>query len=66
MKMKVKTFSIIAGSAACNARCPFCVSKMTPDSGITVKEPDVNWRNFSISAGLAKLYGADTARGRCL
>lgn len=59
--MKFKTFSILAGSEACNARCPFCVSKMTPPQGITLKEPKVNWRNFKISATLAKQSGVDTA-----
>jgi len=27
--MKTHTFSIVVGTAACNARCPYCVSKMT-------------------------------------
>lgn len=27
--MKTHTFSIVVGTAACNAKCPFCVSKMT-------------------------------------
>ena len=58
--MEVQTFSIIAGTMACNARCPFCVSKMTPPQGMTLKEPDVNWRNFHKSAQLAKEYGAKT------
>jgi len=59
--MKFKTFSIIAGSGTCNARCPFCISKMTPSNGIELKEPEVNWRNFRIAARLAREYGADTA-----
>lgn len=59
--MKFKTFSIVAGSEACNARCPFCVSRMTPPQGISLKEPQVNWRNFRIAALLAKQSGADTA-----
>ena len=59
--MKIKTFSIVAGSEACIARCPFCVSKMTPTQGITTKEPEINLRNFHIAAKLAKQSGADTA-----
>lgn len=59
--MKFKTFSIVAGSEACNARCPFCVSKMTPPNGLALKEPEINWRNFKIAAKLARDYGADTA-----
>jgi MoaA/NifB/PqqE/SkfB family radical SAM enzyme len=27
--MRIQTFSIIVGGSACNARCPFCVSRMT-------------------------------------
>ena len=60
--MKIQTFSIIAGSEACNARCPFCVSKMTPSCGLDeLKEPEVNWRNFEIACKLAKQSGVTTA-----
>ncbi len=60
--MKIQTFSIIAGSEACNARCPFCVSKMTPSCGLDeLKEPEVNWRNFRIACMLAKQSGVTTA-----
>jgi len=59
--MKFKTFSIVAGSEACNAQCPFCVSKMTPENGLGMKEPEVNWRNFRIAAMLARQSGIDTA-----
>lgn len=58
--MKIQTFSIIAGSEACPARCPFCVSKMTPPLGVKLKEPKVNWRNFGIACLLAKQCGATT------
>ena len=27
--MEIQTFSIVVGSRACDAHCPFCVSKMT-------------------------------------
>ena len=59
--MRIQTFSIIAGSEACNARCPFCVSKMTPLLGVELKEPDVNWRNFDIACKLAKQSNVTTA-----
>ncbi len=59
--MKFKTFSIVAGSEICDARCPFCVSKMTPENGLSMKEPEVNWRNFRIAAMLARQSGIDTA-----
>lgn len=28
--MKIQTLSVVAGTEACNARCPFCVTGMTP------------------------------------
>ena len=58
--MQIQTFSIIVGSAACNARCPFCVSKMTPNE-ISNKLPQVNWRNFEIACRLAEKAGCTTA-----
>lgn len=58
--MRVQTLSILAGSEACNARCPFCVSKMTPLLGVELKEPEVNWRNFRKACLLAKQSGATT------
>ena len=58
--MKIQTFSILTGSEACNARCQFCVSKMTYDGGVSLKKPEVNWRNFHIAAKLAKSVGVTT------
>jgi molybdenum cofactor biosynthesis enzyme MoaA len=51
--MRIQTFSIVTGSEACNARCPFCISKMTPPLGVRLQEPEVNWRNFRIACRLA-------------
>lgn len=59
--MKIQTFSIVAGSEACNARCPFCISKMTPPVGVTLDEPEVNWRNFRVACRLAERCGVTTA-----
>jgi molybdenum cofactor biosynthesis enzyme MoaA len=59
--MQIQTFSILAGSEACNARCPFCISKMTPPLGVHLKEPEVNWRNFGIACRLAERCGVTTA-----
>ncbi|QQG45199.1 MAG: hypothetical protein HYW89_04345 [Candidatus Sungiibacteriota bacterium] len=58
--MRIQTFSIIAGSEACNACCSPCVSKMTLPEGIETKEPEVNWRNFKIACRLAKQCGCTT------
>lgn len=53
--MKIQCFSIIAGSAACNAKCPYCVSKMTGVKEIGLKEPKVNWRNFEKACRFAQI-----------
>lgn len=59
--MEIRTFSIVAGSLACNARCPFCIASMTPENGVGTKEPEVNWRNFRKACQLAKDSGCVTA-----
>lgn len=51
--MKIQTFSIVVGTAACNAHCPFCVSKMTGKE-LSLKETPINWRNFEKACQLAK------------
>lgn len=58
--MKIQTFSIIAGTEACNARCPFCISKMTPSVNARLKDPPVNWRNFRIACRLAAMNAVTT------
>jgi molybdenum cofactor biosynthesis enzyme MoaA len=59
--MKIQTFSILVGSEACNARCPFCISKMTPGGGVQLEEPEVNWRNLRVACRLAERCGVTTA-----
>lgn len=59
--MRIQTFSILAGSEVCNARCPFCISKMTPPLGVEAAEPEVNWRNFRVACTLAQRSGVTTA-----
>ncbi len=49
--MKFQTFSVVVGTKACNAHCPFCISKQTGLFGTT---PTVNWRNFRIACRLAQ------------
>lgn len=58
--MKIQTFSIVAGTKVCNAKCPFCVSRMTPSDGIGLEELKVNWRNFHKACALAKQCGVTT------
>lgn len=57
--MKFKMFSVVVGSAACIAKCPFCVSCETPNKD-NLKEYDINWRNLDIAANLANRSNIDT------
>lgn len=59
--MKIQTFTVVAGSAACNARCPFCISRQTPNSGVQLKEPEINWRNLQVGIDIAKAHNVTTA-----
>jgi len=57
--MKISTMSIVVGSRACNAKCPFCVSRMTgfeelPHMG------DINWHNLNKAVMRAKMGGVTT------
>ena len=54
--MHFQTFSVVVGSRACNAHCPFCISKQT---GLP-KPTEVNWRNFKVACKLAKQTGTTT------
>ncbi len=58
--MKIQTFSILAGTATCNAKCPYCISKMTGTKRIGFKEPEVNWRNFNKGCRLAQVNNVST------
>ena len=58
--MKINTFTVIVGGMACNARCPYCVSKMTPDCGMK-KSAEPNWRNFNVACKFARDAGVSTA-----
>jgi MoaA/NifB/PqqE/SkfB family radical SAM enzyme len=53
MGMKIQTFSVVVGDTSCNAHCPFCVSKMTPECSVDETESP-NYRNFEISCQYAK------------
>lgn len=49
--MRFQTFTVVVGTKACNAKCPFCISAQT---GFFGTPPDVNWRNFHIACNLAQ------------
>lgn len=59
--MKIQTFTVVAGSLACNARCPFCVAQMTPEAGVSLRLPETNWRNLDIGIDLALANNVTTA-----
>jgi pyruvate-formate lyase-activating enzyme len=48
---EVQTLSIVAGTMACNAKCPDCVSLMTtdPDLYTAFNFTEVDWENFKIA-----------------
>lgn len=58
--MRVQTFSIVAGGEACNAACPFCVSKMTPPNGVELKAQPVRWDRFRKACQFAKAMNVTT------
>tara|TARA_Y100000310_G_C20699447_1_gene828349 strand:+ start:4701 stop:5609 length:909 start_codon:yes stop_codon:yes gene_type:complete len=58
--MQIQTFSVLAGTAVCEAKCPFCVSKMTPECGVTTKKQSINWDNFDDACRFAANGGVST------
>jgi molybdenum cofactor biosynthesis enzyme MoaA len=52
-------FSVIVGSEACIACCPFCVSCEKPTKENLVNK-EINWRNFKIAANIANRSNVDT------
>lgn len=57
--MKIQTFSIVAGTRACDAKCPFCVSRMTGLDALP-SERRINRRNLHKAALLAQRAGTTT------
>lgn len=58
--MKFQTISLVAGGPGCNARCPFCISKMTSKKEVSV-DLGVNNRNLLKALTLAWRSGVNTA-----
>ena len=58
--MKIETFSIVVGGTACNAHCPFCVSKMTPKNDLDTKAPPINWQVFNTALRLTERCNVTT------
>jgi len=57
--MKFKLFSVVVGTTACFAKCPFCVSGEAINEENKIA-PKINFRNFKIAANLANRSGVDT------
>ena len=55
------SLSIVAGSLACNARCPFCVASMTPLSGTRVQPATPDFGAVGDVAAFARTSGAAQA-----
>lgn len=61
--MRYHTFCIVAGSLACNARCPWCVAGMTPKNDVSdSKAPEIDVDSFQRACRIAQLNNLDTAR----
>lgn len=56
--MKIHTFTVVVGTPACTMRCPYCVSKMTPEVALEPKQP--NMRNFHIACRFAEISNVST------
>jgi MoaA/NifB/PqqE/SkfB family radical SAM enzyme len=59
-EVKMYIFNILAGTRACNARCPCCISGMTPPRGMSLKETPINWGRFDKALRYAKEWQAET------
>ncbi len=58
--VRFETLSVMTPGTACNARCPFCVAKMTPTQG-TEKGLPLDIRNVRKACRLAEMMGVTTA-----
>jgi hypothetical protein len=55
--MKFQTMSLVAGTLACNARCPFCISGQTPHNGVEVKDQGLNLDRLRKACQIAEKGG---------
>lgn len=61
MNIKPFTLSVVVGGSACNARCPFCISKMTVANGVELKAAPMNWKNWDATMDICRRAGVTTA-----
>lgn len=57
--MKIQTFSIVVGTSACDADCPFCISHTTGFENLP-KNRDIDEINFHKAIKLAEMSGTTT------
>ena len=57
--MKVSTLSIVCGTSACDASCPYCISKITGTEDIP-RTPAINYVRLRKACQLAENSGATT------
>lgn len=57
--MKIQTFSIVIGTRACNAKCPFCVSSMTGFDELPAGN-EIDLVNFNKACRMAQIGGTTT------
>lgn len=53
--MNVESLRLTIGGYNCNAKCPFCITKVV---GVKNKEPEMNWQRFNVACNYSKLGGA--------
>ncbi len=58
--MKIMTMSMVCGTKRCNAKCPFCVSRMTGTESMSKDESFLFGRNFKKARDLALRNGVTT------
>jgi molybdenum cofactor biosynthesis enzyme MoaA len=58
--MKIETLSVLVGGTACNASCPFCVSKMTVKQGMSLASQEINIPRLRKTIQFAERSGVST------
>jgi molybdenum cofactor biosynthesis enzyme MoaA len=58
--MRIATMSVVVGGTGCNARCPFCIARMTPNPGVPAEAPAPKWANLGAAIRLAEQCGVTT------
>lgn len=51
--MRIQSFSINVGTAACNAGCPYCVARMTANK-LSEKPITIRWDRFGVACRIAQ------------